>query len=117
MKKLILSLLIIGQYMMGQTFEKDLKAVYDEFANPKRIAFDIRYVLGSTHAPGSKIINESNGKYIKSDRSYLSSFEKKSTLVTATEVVVIDDEQKRLRVKKLREPLIDKADFMTQLKE
>lgn len=101
----------------GQGFEQDMQAVYKSFIAPEHISFDIQYVLRSGAGSDARVISESKGRYLKSKNRYISVFDSKATVVTPREVIMIDEEDKRIRVKKLKESIDNTIDFLEQLKE
>jgi hypothetical protein len=119
MKKLIIAfacILSMGR-LTGQEFEKDMERIYNSFVKPDYIHFNIRYVLRAEHQPDSRVVSETNGRYAKSKNKYISVMDSKATLVTPREVLMIDKAERKIRIKKLKEPIENSIDFLTQLKE
>ncbi len=101
----------------GQTFEKDLEKVYKNFINTSKISYSIKYVLKENHSPDSRTISESSGKYLKEKDKYINVLDHRSTLVTNNEIVIIDNQSKFIRVKKVAGKMPEKPDFLSQLTE
>ncbi len=106
----------LGFNIKAQNFETDMKLVYDDFIQSEKVAFNISYVLRENHNLDSRIIHTNIGKYIKLKNKFISVYDTKSTLVLPSEIIMIDKEDKKIRVKKVKQKENINPDFMTQLK-
>jgi hypothetical protein len=113
-----LCLLLLVVFTKAQNFEKDMAQVYKNFVNAPKIAYDISYVLKENHSATSKIISQITGRYVKLNDKCISQYDAKYTLTNATEIIMVDKEEKNIRVKKQnpKKPIAN-TDFLTQLKE
>jgi len=101
MKKTVFAIFsLLAGCLPAQDFAKDLEQVYKHFVNAERISYAIKYSLRAGHQENSRLIMESPGRYCRNKQSHLSVFENKTTLVTGSEIVMIDRAEKRIQVKK-----------------
>jgi hypothetical protein len=87
----------------AQSFEKDMELAYQQFVNSVRISYHIKYVLHENHQASSRVIMESKGKFVKEENSYISVYDTKASLVTNQEIIMVDHDTRRIRIKKLNE--------------
>ncbi|MCE3226615.1 MAG: hypothetical protein K0S32_1166 [Bacteroidetes bacterium] len=119
MKKSIYILLFsaINCLAFSQTFEKDMETVYKNFVSASKIAYNIKYVLKENHNDNSRIISQNTGRYIKSKSKCISQYATKYTLTVPGEILMVDKDEKFIRVKKQAGDDKKDPDFMSQLKE
>lgn len=119
MKQILFKIFVLTSAVsFSQNFESDMKLVYTKFNRAEKIAFNIEYVLHENHNADSKVITTNKGKYVKVKDQYISTYDSKYTLVSPKEIIMIDNQDKRIRVKKMKEQKkSENPDFMVQLKE
>lgn len=111
-------LILLTLSLGAQTFEKDMELVYLNFVNVPKIAYQINYTLKASHKTESAVISKSGGKYIKLNNTYLSVYDDKVSLTMPSEIIMIDNQEKRIRVKSVTtKEKTNQPDFITQLKE
>lgn len=112
----ITALILTSLVSFSQTFEKDMAIVYKNFVNANKIAYNIKYVLKQSHDINSGIISQNTGYYAKLNDTYISRYASKYTIVCPKEVIMVDEEEKYMRVKKQGKQT-NEPDFLGQLKE
>ncbi len=111
-------LILLGSVTNAQTFDKDLEQVYKNFVNAAKISYNINYVLKESHNVDSKIISQNKGRYVKQKDKYISQYALKFTLVLPSEIIMVDKDEKFMRVKKQdKSKTPQPPDFIEQLKE
>lgn len=111
-------LIIVSLLIKAQTFDKDLELVYKNFVNAPKISYNINYVLKESHNVDSKIISQNKGRYVKQKDKFISQYALKYTLVSPIEIIMVDKEEKFIRVKKQEKTKTPQTpDFIEQLKE
>jgi hypothetical protein len=121
MKKLVytIALFFICVFVnaQSQSFEKDMEMVYKNFVNINKISYNIKYLLKESHEVNSKILSQNTGRYVKIKDKYISQYSNTYTLVNPTEVILVDNQEKYIRIKKQTKNKVQEPDFLGQLKE
>lgn len=112
----ILFFVFVYLKLTSQNFETEMKMVYANYNQSDKVAFNIDYKLRENHNPNSRIITTSTGKYVKVNDRFISVYDYKLTLVSPTEIIMVDKSEKKIRIKKLKSKIESNPDFMAQLK-
>lgn len=116
--KITLFLSTVFLQVFAQDFSNDMQLVNEKFAANPNVSFRIDYVLRAEHKMNSRVISRNTGRYVRRKEVYLSVYDKKATLVTANEVIMLDGDDRTIRVKKLTSAAPTQSpDFFAQLKE
>lgn len=103
--------------ILSQDFSKDIAKAYSAYKT-ERICFNIKYVLHESHKSDSRIISAKNGSYVKSKDKTLSKYDHLSTLTASNKIIVVDGDEKNIRIKKFNKDLYKEVpDFISQFKD
>jgi hypothetical protein len=110
-------LLLASVVARSQNFEKDMELMYKNFVNASKISYSIKYVLKESHDINSRVISQNTGRYVKAGETYLSQYDTKYTVVTPKQIILVDNSEKQVRVKKDERKNKQVPDFLADLKE